>query len=112
MAVTTCHSTAWGPPGDPYRDDFGGTSAAAAIVAGASIALQGLARVTPRVTAGGYVPAHLLTQRQVRLALKDTRWSTPAMDAANPTVPDPGIGRMPDLGALWPALVDGTLDSL
>ena len=81
-------------------------------VAGAAIALQGLARVTPRLTAGGYVPAHLLTQGQVRLALKDARWSTPAMDPANPAVPDPSIGRMPDLGALWPALANGTLDGL
>lgn len=101
-AVATCRSTVWGS--DPYTRNFGGTSAAAAMVAGAAMCLQGLARVTPRQTSGGYVPAHLLTRDQVRKALKDARWSTVATD--------PMIGRMPDLGRLFPALADGTLDTL
>jgi hypothetical protein len=103
--VTTCHST-WASP--PYRNNYGGTSAAAAIVAGAAMCLQGLARVT--VPTGGST-AQLLTSRQLRLALQDPRWSTAAMQPGT-NVEDPSIGRMPDLGALWGALTTGLLHHL
>jgi len=79
---------------------FGGTSAAAAIVAGAAIALQGIAR-------SGAGP---LTPAQMRAALRDRAWNTPPADESpgNPYK----IGCMPDLAKLIVALDAGTLHAL
>jgi hypothetical protein len=83
-------------------DPFGGTSAATAIVAGAAIALQGIARQT----VGG-----ALTPNQMRAALSARQWNTnPAQDSA--TGQPYAIGCMPDLGQLVPQLKAGVLHQL
>ncbi len=94
IGVTTCESTGVKPL-DPYREDYDGTSAAAAIVAGAALSLQGIARADPRGP---------LTGHQVRLAFADPRWTYPATD--------PRIGPMPDLDRLVRALLAGDLHLL
>ena len=104
--VATCRSAASGPLSEPYRDNFDGTSAATAIVAGAAIVLAGPG---PRhggrpgrpkgvsYAAGGAVSA-------TGCALVHAGHGPSASHAQ-----DPSIGRMPDLGALWQALVAGQL---
>lgn len=75
---------------------FNGTSAAAAIVAGAAIVLQGIARQT---AFGALTPA------QMRAALSNPEWNT-SPDAASPPH---AIGCMPDLARLIAALDGGAL---
>ena len=75
-------------PHNQYRCDFGGTSAAAAIVAGAAVVVQGLYR---RLTALS------LTSAQMRQALRANGTPQGATVAGH-------IGRMPDLKAIATAL--------
>jgi hypothetical protein len=97
--VVTCW-TDGSPADDLYRpgpngwdpEGFGGTSSAAAIVAGAAIALQGIA------CANG----NRLTPAQMRQALSRGDLNTPAAPAS-------GIGAMPDLARLVPELLAGNL---
>jgi serine protease len=70
-------------PTNQYRCDFGGTSAAAAIVAGAAVVLQGLHRSTKGVP---------LTPNQMRNVLRTNGTPQGKGKTGN-------IGRMPDLNA-------------
>ncbi len=80
---------------DQYRGDFGGTSAAAAIVAGAAIVLQGLYR---SVTGGSLTPA------QMRHVFRTI--GTPQVGATSEH-----IGLMPDLKAAALSLFSGSSSS-
>lgn len=71
-----------------YRQDFGGTSAAAAIVAGAAAALQGMVRAAT----GG-----VLTPEEMRRRLSDPRGTPQIPAASRALVP---IGVLPDLKIL------------
>ncbi len=98
VGVTTCESTGVDPL-DPYRSDYGGTSAASAIIAGAAICLQGIARANPIEQ-----PLGPLTCNQIRLAFADPLLTEPATE--------PMIGRMPNLDKLVQALLRGELHAL
>jgi serine protease len=107
--ITTCWSIGTAAR-DVYAADlmgrnpkaFGGTSAAAAIVAGAAILLQSIARAQQKP---------VLTPRQMRAALSTLAWNTPpGVDPA--TASFYPIGAMPDLGGLIPRLSNGELHLL
>jgi len=79
--VRTCGVDLFG--GDVYRDDFGGTSAAAAIVAGAALLVQGAAEASL---------GHRLSPGQLRVLLSDLTLNTPSASPGNDR-----IGVMPNL---------------
>lgn len=91
----------------PSTPAFDGSSAAAAVVAGAAIVLQGMARHHRSTPVPGEIPLVTaetpLTPNQMRLALSHERWNTPPANASGTGLPHP-IGRMPDLARLIVAL--------
>jgi serine protease len=84
--VTTTGNGFLGRELDHFTDNFGGTSAASAIVAGAAVVVQGIAKAN---LGGPLSPAAL------RDLFKDLTINTPSADPANDL-----IGVMPDLRAI------------
>ena len=81
-----------------YTDDFGGTSGAAAIIAGAALILQGMYKEMP--PRGGHI-----SPTQMRALLSDRATGTPQ----GPTVAG-NIGVMPNLCAIIETKLDVTPD--
>lgn len=73
-------------PGNGRTRSFGGTSGAAAIVAGAAAAVQSMAAMAL---------GRRLTPTELRAVLSDARWNTPSADPR-----DDQIGVMPDLARI------------
>lgn len=92
--VDTCSTDSSGTIAD-YTTEFGGTSSASAIIAGAALVVQGLAEATikRRLSAG-----------QMRAVLSDPTTGTAAENSPEVMVGDPGVGIMPDLTAILKAL--------
>jgi subtilisin family serine protease len=84
--VTTTGNGFLGRELDHFTDNFGGTSAASAIVAGAAVVVQGIAKANLK---------RLLSPAELRDLLKDRTINTPSDDPANDL-----IGVMPDLRAI------------
>jgi subtilisin family serine protease len=88
--VYTASSGASGASTNAYTGDFGGTSAAAAIIAGVAASVQGISRAAP----GNQV----LDAQRLRSLLREPTLGTPAAPSAR-------IRVMPNLGAIaaaWP----------
>jgi subtilisin family serine protease len=90
--VTTTGNGFLGRELDHFTDNFGGTSAASAIVAGAAVVVQGIAKANLK---------RLLSPAELRDLLKNRTINTPSDDPANDL-----IGVMPDLRAIIRNLLD------
>jgi hypothetical protein len=105
------HARAAGDGGDGVSrvavNNFDGTSSAAAIIAGAAVAVQAIAKTRP----GKPVP---LTPKELRLCLSNSDHGTWSYEEDESFKPGPGpfkdkIGVMPDLKCVLEALVKGAL---
>jgi microbial collagenase len=94
--IPTAGDGTYGTGRRDYVPDFGGTSGAAAIIAGAALAMQGIAQ------ANNFAPANTnsrLSPNQLRRILRDPTTGTASNDPHNDK-----IGVMPDLRAIITSL--------
>jgi Subtilase family len=88
--VDTCSTNSTATTSD-YTTQFAGTSSASAIIAGAALAVQGVALATLKRPFSAW---------QLRAILSDTTTGTEAENPPEIMLGDPGIGVMPDLKAI------------